>query len=427
MALWEHHPARGRVREIDIFQMRQSELFTKTQRHDPKDEESVNARLLVRAGFIDKVMAGVYTLLPLGLRVFKKIEYIIREEMEYIGGVEIMMPTLQPRLNWERTDRWNSFEVLFRLTSAISKTDYAVGPTHEEIIAPLMKKHILSYKDLPRYVFQIQNKFRDEKRAKSGLLRGREFVMKDLYSFHRDEEDLNRYYEIAKEAYRRIFNRVGIGAKTFLTFASGGTFSKCSHEFQTINETGEDTIHLCNACMLGVNAEIINEQKSCPGCGRDDLRVARGTEVGNIFKLMTKYSKPFGLAYRDEGGRTHDVLMGCYGIGLQRLMGTVVEVSHDEHGIIWPDSIAPYRAHLVELPGGDGARLYRDLQKEGIEVLYDDREVPPGEKLVDADLIGIPYRLVVSEKTGEKVEVKRRSEDNATLLKPEELIKKLTS
>ena len=412
--------------------MRQSQLFTKTKREAPKDEEALNAQLLIRAGFIDKTMAGVYTFLPLGLRVFKKIENIIRKEMEALGGQEILMPSLQPKQNWEKTGRWETYDSLFKFTSFYSKINYVLGPTHEEIISPLLAKSIFSYKDLPKYVFQIQNKFRDEKRAKSGLLRGREFFMKDLYSFHKDEADLDKYYEKAKKSYQKIFKIVGLGDLTYLTYASGGTFSKYSHEFQTITPAGEDVIYICYKCKIAVNKEIINEQNNCPVCGNKNLKEEKAIEVGNIFKLKTKYSTPFNLKYKDEKGIEKDIIMGCYGMGLNRLIGAVVEIHNDGKGIIWPEAVAPFKAHLVRLMTNDkkliafADKIYENLQKAGIEVLYDDRkEATTGEKFNDADLMGIPYRLIISEKTGNKIEIKNRNEKKVKLIGEKEIIKLL--
>ncbi len=408
--------------------MRQSQLFTKTKREAPKDEEAINAQLLIRAGFVDKTMAGVYSFLPLGWRVFRKIENIIRKEMETLGGQEILMPSLQPKANWEQTSRWGTYDSLFKFTSFYSKIDYALGPTHEEMISPLMRRFIFSYKDLPKYVFQIQNKFRDEKRAKSGLLRGREFFMKDLYSFHKDENDLDEYYEKAKKSYEKIFTAMSLDKLTYLTFASGGSFSKYSHEFQTLTLAGEDIIHICDKCKIAVNKEIINEQNVCPQCGNKNLKEEKAIEVGNIFKLKTKYSASFGLRYKDEKGIEQDVIMGCYGIGLNRLMGTIVEIYHDEKGIIWPETVAPYRAHLLNLNTktlkDKVDKIYKSLQKMGVEVLYDDREdATAGEKFKDADLMGIPYRLVISEKTGDKIEIKKRDEEKIKLVSEKELFK----
>lgn len=412
--------------------MRQSELFVKTKKEVPKDEEAVNAKLLIQAGFVDKLMAGVYTFLPFGFRTLKKIENIIRKEMEALGGAEILMSSLQPKANWAKTDRWETYDSLYRFESHYSKNELALGPTHEEIISPLMAKFILSYKDLPKYVFQIQNKFRDEKRTKSGLLRGREFFMKDLYSFHKDEADLDKYYEKAKKSYEKIFKAVGLGKLTYLTFASGGTFSKYSHEFQTLTPAGEDIIYICDRCRVAVNKEIIEEQNSCPYCGNKNLRQDKAVEVGNIFKLKTKFSQSFDLNYKDEKGGKRPVIMGCYGIGLNRLMGTIVEIYHDKKGIIWPESVAPFRAHLLEIKNQKSKiknnvdKIYDNLQKAGIEVLYDDRkDVSAGEKFNDADLIGVPYRLVISEKTKGKIEIKKRSEAKTKLVSEKELIKRL--
>lgn len=407
--------------------MRQSQLFTKTLKDAPRDEESTNAKLLVRAGFVHKEMAGVYTFLPLGLMVLRKIEHIIREEMNRVGGQEILMPSLHPMENWEKSGRLNSEEPFLYAVNEERGLEYMLGPTHEEIVVPLMRQFVSSYKDLPFYVYQFQNKFRSELRPKSGLLRGREFLMKDLYSFHRDEEDLNAYYEKMKQGYKNIFENVGLGSKTYVTFASGGTFSKYSHEFQTLTEAGEDTVYLCDKCKIGVNAEIIKEQDVCPECGNANLKQEKGIEVGNIFKLQNKFSKPFGLAYKDQDGKDREALMGCYGIGIGRVMGAVVEVLHDEKGIVWPKSIAPFSVHLINLQGGEqkAEELYQDLQKKGVEVLYDDRkEASPGEKFTDADLIGIPFRVVVSAKTllKGKVEVKKRDEREERLMNEGEVL-----
>jgi len=407
--------------------MRQSQLKTKTLREAPKDEQSTNAILLARAGFIDKLAAGIYSFLPLGLRVLRRIENIIREEMLALGGQEVLMPVLHPAENWEKTGRWESFEELFKLKGAAEK-DYALGPTHEEIVAPLAKKIVFSYKDLPFYLFQIQTKFRNEIRVKSGLLRTREFLMKDLYSFHASEKDLDEYYSKVIDAYFRIFERCGLTDKTYLTLASGGTFSKYSHEFQTLTENGEDTIFICQNCDLAINSEIKAETPACPDCGGKDFKEAKAVEMGNIFKLGTKYSAPFGLKFKDKDGQEKDVIMGCYGIGPTRVMGTIVEVSHDEQGIIWPESVAPFKFHLLALGESpeikkEADNLYEKLTAQRVEPLYDDREISAGAKFAEADLIGIPWRLVVSEKTSKEksVEIKKRSEKETKLIKISEL------
>ena len=364
--------------------MLQSQLFTRTSKTAPKEEEAIKAILLKRAGFVDKLMSGVYTFLPLGLRVIHRISQIIREEMNAVGGQEVSMPVLHPKKNWEQTDRWNSVDILFKFTSYYTKTDLVLGPTHEEVV-----------------------------------------LMKDMYSFHASEADLDEYYEKAKIAYETIFKRVGLGKQTVLTYASGGTFSKYSHEYQTIVETGEDNVFLCQKCNIAVNKEIIADQSTCPQCGNKDLKPVKAAEVGNIFKLGTKFSKPFEFQYKDQSGSLQDIWMGCYGIGISRLMGVVVEAFHDDKGMIWPESIAPYQIHLICLDDTSKTKsdiLYQELQKNQIEVLYDDRmDKTPGEKLADADLIGIPYRVILSERTGDNIEIKKRSESDIKLISKKEL------
>jgi prolyl-tRNA synthetase len=410
--------------------MYQSKLFTKTEKEISKEEISINTQLLTKAGFINKLMAGVYTFLPLGFRVMKKIENIIREEMGGIGGQEVLMPSLQPKENWLTTGRWGTMDDLFKVKDS-SEREFALGPTHEEVIVPLVKNFIRSYKDLPCYIYQIQNKFRMELRVKSGLLRGREFLMKDLYSFHMTEEDLNNYYEKAKNSYIRIFDRAGIMQKTHVTFASGGTFSKYSQEFQTVSESGEDMIYVCKKCGQAINKEIFGEVKVCPACGGKDFEERKAIEVGNIFKLMNKYSKPFGLTVKDQEGKSREVVMGCYGIGLSRLMGTIVEIHHDEKGIIWPKEVAPFSVHLISIANtekvkSEAEKLYKQLLENKTEVLYDDREdKSAGEKFAECDLIGIPLRIVISERTLEKdsVELKERTGKESNLIKLNEVLK----
>ncbi len=412
--------------------MRQSQLFTKTTKELPRDETSFNAQALIRADFIDKVSAGVYTFLPLGLKVHDKICNIIREEMNAIGGQEILMPALIPKELWQNTKRWDSFNALFKLTGA-DKREYALGATHEEIVTPMVQKHVFSYKELPVFVYQIQTKFRNELRAKSGLIRGREFSMKDLYSFHTSENDLSQYYKLVQKAYFKIFERLELLDRTYLTFASGGAFSKYSHEFQTLTEAGEDKIYICDKCNIAVNEEIIKEQQVCPGCGNKKLKIAKAIEVGNIFKLGTRFSKPFGFAYTDRQGKKQNVVMGCYGFGPSRAMATIVEIHHDRKGIIWPKEVTPFAVHLLKIKNKKqnikidemADKIYEDLQKAEIDVLYDDREeVSAGEKFADADLIGCPFRLVVSEKTLKKngAEVKRRDSEKCELVRMDNLV-----
>lgn len=404
--------------------MLQSKLFSKTEKNKSTDIESISHDFLLRAGYIDQLMAGVYSYLPLGFRVLKNIESIIRKNMEEVGGQEILMPALNPKENWEKTGRWNSLDILFKLKGAGDK-DMALAATHEEIVSPLAKKVIFSYKDLPLSVFQFQTKFRNELRAKSGILRTREFLMKDLYSFHVSEEDLDNYYNKLIKVYNKIFKECGIGKMTFRTLASGGSFSKYSDEFQTITDAGEDIIYICQKCKLAINKEIKEENKKCPECGCENFEEKKSVEVGNIFKLKTKYSEPFDLKFKNKSGEEELVLMGCYGIGLGRVLGTIVEVCHDEKGICWPKEVAPFLVHLIGI-GEDkkikatANKIYQDLQKKGIEVLYDDRgDKSVGEKFAEADLIGIPFRVVVSEKTLKvnSVEVKERNKKDTKIIK----------
>jgi len=404
--------------------MKQSQLFTRTRREAPKDEVAKNAQLLIRAGFIHKEMAGVYSYLPLGLRTLNKIIGIIREEMSAIGGQEVHLTALQDKALWEKTGRWSDAVVddWFKTTFK-NGAEVGLGFTHEEPLTALMKDHIRSFRDLPQAVYQFQTKFRNEKRAKSGILRGREFLMKDLYSFNVDEKTHNEYYERATDAYIRIFDRLGIGAKTYKTFASGGSFSKYSHEFQTVCEAGEDTIYVHEGKKLAINKEVLNDEVLKDlDLLRSDLSEKKAIEVGNIFTLGTKFSDALGLNYKDAEGKPKSVIMGCYGIGPGRAMGTIVEIHADEKGLVWPESVAPFAVHLIALFDEKGTvkkaanDLYAKLTKptkenpNGIEVLYDDRDCGAGEKFGDSDLIGIPKRYVISEKTlkDDSIEMKDR-------------------
>ncbi len=411
--------------------MLQSKLFYKANKNKPMDIGSVSHDLLVRAGYVDQLMAGVYSFLPLGFKVLKNIEGIIRKHMELIDGQELLLPVLQPKENWVKTDRINIEKEIIFLLKGNGDKEYVLGPTHEEVVTPLAKKIIFSYRDLPLYVFQIQDKLRDELRPKSGLLRVREFMMKDLYSFHANQADLDEYYEIAAKAYEKIFKECGIGKTTYRTLASGGSFSKYSDEFQTVTNAGEDLVYVCKGCGIGINKEIKNENPTCPKCKSPDFEEKKAVEVGNIFKMGTRFSSPFELKFTDRDGHDKPVLMGCYGIGLGRLMGAIVEASHDDKGIIWPKSVAPFAVHLIHL-GTDkktktsAEKIYKDLQKRGIEVLWDDREnKTAGENFAESDLLGIPLRIVVSEKTLEagSVEIKERVKEAVKLVKLKDVLK----
>jgi prolyl-tRNA synthetase len=410
--------------------MRQSKLFTKTRKEAPADEISKNAEFLIRGGFVHKEMSGVYSYLPMGLLVLRKIENIIREEMNKVGGQEVLMSSMQPKENWEKTGRWTGMDDLYKVADSGGR-EVALGPTHEEIVVPILKNYTSSHKDFPVVVYQIQNKFRMELRAKSGMLRGREFIMKDMYSFHTSKEDFEKFYEKMKEVYKTVFTRVGIGHITYLTFAAGGTFSKYSHEFQTITPAGEDTIYLDEKSGVALNKEVFNDEVLGQlNLTKEKLVEHKAIEVGNIFDLKTKYSAPFDLSFTDDKGEKHVVLMGCYGIGLSRLMGTVVEALADDKGIIWPESIAPFAVHLLAL-GEDEAvlkeaeKVYENLIKAGVEVLFDDRAgVSAGEKFSDADLLGIPLRAVVSVRSIKDggIEIKKRTEEKGKIITLEELL-----
>jgi len=413
--------------------MKQSMLLTKTRKEGPKDEVSKNANLLIRAGFINKEMAGVYDYLPLGLRVIKKIEGIIRDEMNAIGGLEMKTSVIQSKEVWERSNRWSDEAVdnWFK-TKLKNGTEVGLSFTNEEAYANILKQYISSYKDLPIYPYDFKDIFRNEARSKSGILRGREFYWKALYSFSKDEHEHNEFYEKAKKAYQNIFERVGIGHVTYITSASGGTFSKFSHEFQAVTSAGEDTIYFDEKKHIAVNKEVYNDEvlKSL-GLNKNTLVELKSIEVGNIFSLGTRFSEPFDLKYKNEKGEDKLVVMGSYGIGLGRLMGTVVEILSDDKGIIWPVSIAPFKVHIIELTSENkkiketAVKLYESLVKNDIEVLYDDRDARAGEKFNDSDLIGIPLRVVVSEKGIEKgeFEVKERKDGKVSLLSEKELLK----
>ena len=412
--------------------MRQSQLFTKTKKESPADEVALNAELLIKAGFINKEIAGVYSYLPLGLRVIKKIENIIREEMNAIGGQELFMSALQNPETWMKTRRWiDSGNDVWFTTKLNSGTDLGLGFTHEEPITNMVRDHISSYRDLPFSVYQFQTKFRNEARAKSGIMRTREFIMKDLYSFSKDENEHNEFYEKAKESYKNIFKRVGLGHLTYVTFASGGMFSEFSHEFQTITSTGEDTIYVDENKGIAINKEVYTDEVIAQlGLSKDTLVENRAVEVGNIFTLGTRFSDALGLKYKTEEGEEKPVFMGSYGIGPGRLMGTCVEILSDDKGIIWPESIAPFKVHLLVLGSDENVKksaqdLYSELLNKGVEVLFDDRhDISAGEKFADADLMGIPYRVVVSKRSLSDggVEIKKRTESNGKIININDLM-----
>jgi prolyl-tRNA synthetase len=406
--------------------MRQSQLFTKTRKTAPKDEVAKNAQLLIRAGYIHKEMAGVYAYLPLGLRVVENIKRIVREEMNAIGGQELIMTALQRKELWETTDRWDDEKVDVWFKSALkSGGEVGFGWSHEEPITDMMKNFLSSYRDMPAYVYQFQTKLRNELRAKSGIMRGREFVMKDMYSYASSDEMHQKFYDATIEAYHRVFARAGLGDRTFTTFASGGAFTQFSHEFQTIAEVGEDTIYVSKDKKLALNKEVLTDDVLAQlGLSRDELEEVAAVEVGNIFSFGGMKSEQLGLYFKDETGASKPVVLGSYGIGITRLMGVVVEIFADDKGLVWPTELAPFAVHLVSVTSGneqvtkEADRLYDQLREAGIEVLYDDRDTRAGEKFADSDLLGIPLRLVVSEKTMAEgaVEVVERASGSSKLV-----------
>ncbi len=406
--------------------MKLSQLAFKPLKNAPSDADTKNHQLLVQAGYVRQLMAGVYSYTPLGLRVLNKIRNMIRCEMNQVGGQEILMPMLHPKQNWLTTGGWNNIDVLFKIKSRTSK-EYALGQSHEEVITPLAKELIKSYRDLPLAMYQIHWKFRDELRAKSGILRGREFEMKDMYSWHETQEDFDKFYQQVKEAYIRAYKQVGLTAK--VTEASGGNFSqKISYEFMVLTDAGEDDIFYCESCDYCVNQEIamVKEGDICPKCGQSKLKLARASEVGNVFDLGQKYTKDFELTYTNQSGEKKYPIMGCYGWGTTRTMGVIVEKYSDENGIVWPRSVAPFDAYLINinLDQAKAESLYHQLQEQGIEVLWDDREGDSaGSKFADADLLGLPFRLVLSEKNGDLIEVKNRSTGEIKLIEKEQLSK----
>lgn len=410
--------------------MRVSHLFTKTSKTAPADEVAKNAQLLIRAGFIHKEMAGVYTYLPLGKKVLEKVTQIIREEMDAVGGNEISLTALQHKDVWEKSGRWDDsvMDVWFK-TKLANGTEIGLAPTHEEPLTKLMKNYISSYKDLPVYPYQFQIKFRNEVRSKSGLMRGREFWMKDLYSFSRTQEEHDAFYETITQAYHRVYERLGLGDITYKTFASGGSFSKYSHEFQTLSPVGEDTIYVHEGKKIAINEEVYNEEVLADlGITREELVEHKAVEVGNIFTLGTRFSDVLDLNYTNEDGTSKKVIMGSYGIGPSRVMGLIAERFADDKGLVWPENVAPFTVYLVRIGNEDAIahadKLYEELTAKGIEVLYDDRDERPGTKFADAELMGIPYRVTVSDRliAEDKYEFTSRATSETTLLTHVELL-----
>ncbi|HEX8226379.1 MAG TPA: aminoacyl--tRNA ligase-related protein [Candidatus Saccharimonadales bacterium] len=420
--------------------MRLSQLFTRTSKSVPADETAKNARLLIQAGYVYKVMAGVYAYTPLGLRVLENIKQIVREEMDAIGGQELIMSSLQKQSTWEETGRWDDevVDIWFK-TKLKDGTDLGLAWSHEEAIIEMTKQYLTSYKDLPINVYQFQTKLRNELRSKAGIMRGREFVMKDMYSCSLDAEQHERFYQASIDAYMRVYDRLGIGEDTYVTFASGGAFTQFSHEFQTVCEAGEDIIYLGtdkDGKTVAVNEEVGDDKTLADlGLKREDLKKVKSAEVGNIFNFGTQKSEETDFSFTNEQGEKQFVHLGSYGIGITRVMGVIVEKLSDEKGLVWPEAVAPAKVYLARINPPDAStdvtdmadKIYEELTSAGVAVLYDDREVRPGEKFADADLLGIPYRVVVSSKTiaANTFECKARTADEAEHLSRQELMHKL--
>ncbi len=418
--------------------MRQTELFTKTQKEAPADEVAKNAQLLIRAGYIHKEMAGAYQLLPLGLMVVQNIKQIVREEMAALGTNELIATNLQRKELWERTHRWDDDTVdCWFKTELKAGGEVGLAWSHEEPLADMMKNHVSSYKDLPVAIYQFQNKLRNELRAKSGIMRGREFIMKDAYSFAATEEQHNDFYERSKVAYMKCFERMGVGDDTYITFAAGGAFTQFSHEFQTVCEAGEDITYISKEKGVAINEEVIDTADlTALGVTKEELVVTKTAEVGNIFNFGRQKGEEVGLFFKDENGEQVPVWMGSYGIGITRMVGVLVEKFADEKGIVWPRSVAPYHVHLVGLNLDDAEirdfadGVYSALKKRGVKVFYDDRiDARAGEKFADADLLGMPHRVVVSKKTKEEgqFEVVERATGDVSFVSEEELYAKLAN
>lgn len=412
--------------------MRMSNLFVKTLKQAPSDEVSKNAQLLIRAGYVYKVMAGVYAYTPLGLRVLENIKQIVREEMNKINGQELIMSSLQRKETWQGTGRWDDEVVDVWFKSRLKdETEVGFAWSHEEAIIEMMQQFIKSYKDLPQSVYQFQTKMRNELRAKSGVMRGREFVMKDMYSMHTSAADCDQYYEQVIEAYKRCYQRFGIGDSTFVTFASGGSFTKFSHEFQTICEAGEDVLYVNDDQTVAVNEEVLDEAAAELGIDKASLKPVKSAEVGNIFKFGDEKSKPMNFNFVDEDGQSKPIYLASYGIGITRVMGVIVEKMSDDKGIIWPKGLAPFDLQLVSI-GEEGKRvadeLYEELGRKNLEVLYDDRAERPGAKFADAELMGMPIRVTVSDRgvAAGNFEYTDRASGETLILTREELLAKLT-
>ena len=393
-----------------------SKFFIPTLKEIPIGTEAVSHQLLLRAGLVHMLTSGVYSYLPLGLRVLKRIENIIREEMNAAGAVELFLPVLQPIELWQRTGRDKTLaEVMIRFKDKKNR-DMCLGPTHEEVITDLVKGFVQSYRQLPINLYQIQTKFRDEIRPRFGIVRACEFIMKDAYSFDKDKEDLKKSYELMYQAYKNIFKRCGL-SPVIIEADSGAMGGDVSHEFLVTAPIGEDEVVLCPACgFASVEGDSRHPGQKCPQCAKEFLEKKTAIELGHVFQLGLKYSSALGANYLDEKGQEKPIVMGCYGIGVSRLIAAIVEMNHDAKGIIWPAEVAPFDVEILVLKTDEpqlmtlARQLEQELAHRGLAVLVDERDESAGVKFNDADLIGIPFRVILGKKTlsDKTVEIKNR-------------------
>ena len=406
-----------------------SKIFIPTLKDSPQDAEVISHQLMLRAGMIRKVSAGIYTWLPLGLKVLRKIENIVREEMDQSGAQEVLMPMVHPKELWEETKRWEKMgPELLRFKDRHDR-DFCLGPTHEEVITDLVRNNVKSYKELPLNIYQIQTKFRDEIRPRYGVMRGREFLMKDAYSFNIDEESLEETYLLMRNTYKKILERIGLEYK-IVKADSGAIGGDASEEFHVLAENGEDTIAISDASEFAINTELllndgedISSLKGKPSPdGNGVIEIKKGIEVGHIFQLGKVYTELMKVDVLNQEGRAIDLFMGCYGIGVSRLVAASIEQNHDDKGIKWPESIAPYEVNIIaigyskEPKVAEAAdKLSDELKSMGYEVLVDDRKDGYGTKMKDAELIGIPVNIIIGNKFIEsgEVELKHRNGQNS--------------
>ena len=422
--------------------MKTSNLLLATQRESPSDAETISHKLMIKAGLIRQVASGIYNWLPLGIKVLRKVENIVRREMDKSGAQEILMPMVQPGDLWKESGRWQQYGKELLIFQDRHEREFCLGPTHEEIITNLCRNDIRSHKQLPVTFYQIQTKFRDEIRPRFGVMRSREFIMKDAYSFDLSEEGMNHSYNIMREAYERIFDSMGLNYR-IVKADSGAIGGSDSEEFHVLADSGEDLLAFSDKSDYAINADLLIEAlsdqdpESLDGQpspdGKGNLKLKRGIEVGHIFKLGKKYSESMKLVLQGDKGNIFPE-MGCYGIGISRIVAAAIEQNHDDKGIIWPDAISPYEIALVEInPKGDKAlkklcsQLYNSLKEKGHEVLWDDRDQSPGVKFSDMELIGIPRMIILGEKSfkDNKVEFKIRGQEKISQLVPEEIEDKL--